>query len=363
MVADSLTISSEGPGQVIQISEQSVQRDEHHAMLTALNRVRWDDLNVFLHVSERSSLRRAATNLGISVNTVRARLARLEKVLGTILFSRGPSGLRVTAEGEAVLRVTRDMHRLGSGLPVGEGNNILARDGEIRICASEGIGTFWLTPRLPDLKARLPELLVSLDSFADQQRLGPGDYDVSVGFTRPKGQGAIVSRLATVHMMPFASDQYLAERGVPTSLDDVSGHQCVQQDAPGLHYDAIQLFFTSAALRQLITYRVSSSYSLYWAVATGVGIGVLPTYMRALGKRLKPLDLPLQLRFELWLSYNQAARQSLPVRAAIDWLRDGFDPVRYPWFSEQFVHPDAFGSTDMDGQVIPLFDHVVDAPV
>lgn len=363
MVADSLTITNEVPRQVIQISEHGVQPDEHHAMLTGLNRVRWDDLHVLHQVSEQSSLRRAAAGMGLAVNTVRARLERLEQVLGAVLFTRGPCGLRVTAEGEAVLRVARDMGRLGSGLPVGEGSNVLARDGEVRICASEGIGTFWLTPRLPGLKKRLPGYLVSLDSFADQQRLSPGDYDVSVGFTRPKGQSAIVSRLATIHMMPFASDQYLADHGVPASLDDIGGHQCVQQDAPGLNYDAIQMFFSSAALRKLIAYRVSSSYSLYWAIATGIGIGVLPTYMRALSKRLKPLDLPLQFRFELWLSYSEAARQSRPVRTTIDWLRESFDPVRYPWFSEHLVHPDMFEVEVAESQVIPLFDHIVDAPV
>jgi len=37
-------------------------------------------------------------------------------------------------------------------------------------------------------------------------------------------------------------------------------------------------------------------------VANCVGIGALPTYARAITRRVRPLDLPIRLRFELWLS-------------------------------------------------------------
>jgi hypothetical protein len=74
-----------------------------------------------------------------------------------------------------------------------------------------------------------------------------------------------------------------------------------------------------------------------------------------------PLDLPINLKFDLWLSYNYAARHSAPVRATIDWLRRSFDPIRYPWFMEEFVHPDHFGTPFNDSQVVPIFDHIIDA--
>lgn len=360
MVFDWVTLSEGALSIAIQNSEQGVQAVEHPSLSELLSKANWSDLHVFRGVAEAPSMRRAAQDLGVSVNTVRARIARLEASLGTTLFARRHDGLHVTKDGLEVLRVVEDMRFASEKLEHGHGNNVLVRDGEIRICASEGIGTFWLTPRLPDLKALLPHLLVSLDSFSDQSRIRARDFDISVGFERPNDQEAIVSKLATLHFMPFASDHYIRTHGLPLSLDEMDGHQCVQQHAPGLNYDSMRFFFSTEMMKRLVSIRVSSSYSLYWAVASGVGIGALPTYMRAISRKVQPIDLPIRMKFELWMSYSHAARSSVPVRQAVNWLRSCFDPVRYPWFSDRFVHPDDFVSPHDDSKVISFIDHIVD---
>ena len=360
MVSDRVTLGNGSEDVAIQNTERGVQSESHQKLLAILDRANWDDLQVISGAAGASSLRKAAIDMRISVNTVRARLDRLEQAIGSTLFARTRDGLKITAEGRVVLQIVREMRLIGTGLPLGQGNNALVRDGEVRLCVSEGIGTFWLTPRLVELKSRLADLTVSLDSFADQNILKPNEYDISVGFIRPKDDEVIVTRLATVHIIPFASEQYLRQHGTPQSLDDLSVHQYVHQDAPGMHNDAIELFFGSEMLRHFVAIRVSSSYSLFWAVASGVGVGVLPTYARAISKRVIPINLPIQMKFELWASYSRTAKHSKPVRTTLQWLRDSFDPVRYPWFRDTFVHPDDFGDGIGDSQVIPIFDHLID---
>jgi DNA-binding transcriptional LysR family regulator len=327
-----------------------------------LEQGRWDDLATVRALAAAKSFRDAAAAQQVSVNTLRTRLTRLETGLGTTLFARNRSGLQITPEGRIVLQIADDIRHLSAGLPRGRGNNILIRDGEIRICASEGVGTFWLTPRLMELKEALPDLMVALDCFADQTQLQPDRYDVSISFTRPDDKEAIVSRLCTIHMMPFASKAYIQHHGHPRTLAEASGHRCIQQDAPGLNYALLQNFLGMDATARSVSIRVNSSYSLLWAIASGVGIGALPSYIRTVSKRVLPLDLPINLKFDLWMSYNHAARHSAPVRAAIDWLRKSFDPVRYPWFAEEFIHPDHFEMPFHDSQVVPIFDHIIDGP-
>jgi DNA-binding transcriptional LysR family regulator len=322
---------------------------------------RWDDLASMRILASAKSLRDAAAAQLLSVNTLRARLTRLETCLGTTLFARNRNGLQITPEGRIVLQVAEEIRHLSTGLPRDRGNNILVKDGEIRICASEGIGTFWLTPRLLELQESLPNLLVALDCFADQTRLKHDKYDVSISYTRPDDKDAIVSRLCTVHMMPFASKHYIQRHGHPRTYDEARGHRCIQQDAPGLNYGLLQNFLGLNAAERSVSMRVNSSYSLLWAVASGAGIGALPSYIRSVSRRVVPLDLPINLKFDLWLSYNHAARHSAPVRTTIDWLRCSFDPVRYPWFTEEFVHPDDFGTPFHDSQIVPIFDHIIDA--
>ncbi len=360
MVSDAVTLSGEGEDEVLQLSARGVHPDEHRKLIDLLDKVNWNDLDILRRAADQSSLRRAAQTVGMSVNTLRSRLNRLEKSLETVLFARSRDGLKITAEGQTVLRVANDMRLLSAGLPLARGNHVLVRDGEVRICASEGVGTFWLTPRLPELKARLPDHIVALDSLSDQNQVTPGDHDVAVGFQKPADLEAICSKLATIHVMPFASDQYLRQYGLPLTIDDLHGHQFIQQDSPGTRADAVNMFLTPDLARKIIAIRVSSSFSHYWAVANGVGIGALPTYARAITRRVRPLDLPIRLRFELWLSYRREARHSQPVQQVVQWLRDSFDGSRYPWFADHFVHPDDFGDAQGSGQIVSMFDHLMD---
>lgn len=358
MISRPMTLSGEAEDEVLQISESGVQKNEQPELTGLFDKVNWQDLTMLRGLADAPSLRRASRTMGVSINTLRARLARLEGALGTTLFGRSRDGLKITAEGRAVLRVAQEMRLLGAGLPMAKGNNVLTSDGEIKVCVSEGVGTFWLTPRLPALKAALPDHVVTLDCFSDQARLSPDDYDIAVGFEKPSDLDAICARLATVHVMLFASDQYIRQYGLPASLDDLEGHQFIQQDSPGHRSDSISLFLTDDVVRKLVAIRVSSSFSLYWAVVNGVGIGAMPTYARTITRRVRPIDLPVRLRFELWLSYRREARESEPVRAAIQWLRTSFDAQHYPWFSDRFIHPDDFVAAQEESHVVPIFDHM-----
>jgi hypothetical protein len=87
----------------------------------------------------------------------------------------------------------------------------------------------------------------------------------------------------------------------------------------------------------------------------------MPTYARIITRRVRPVDLPIQLRFELWLSYKHEARHSEPVQAVVRWLRSSFDTDRYPWFSNHFIHPNDFIETHENGLIVPLFDHMTGA--
>ncbi|MEY3985616.1 MAG: hypothetical protein RLZ59_1061 [Pseudomonadota bacterium] len=358
MVICGVTLSSNAEDGVFQLSECGVQSDEQPTLEELLDRINWDDLNVIRQVAETSSLRKASRDLKMSVNTLRARIDRLELALGTTLFSRSRDGLRVTAEGRTVIRIAKEMRMVGCGLPAAKGNYITNREGELRLAASEGIGTFWLTPRLPELKLALPDHLITLSCSSLQEKVDLENFDIAVSFDKPKDKEAICARLATVHLMLFASDQYIRQHGVPQSIDDIEGHHFIQLDLPDPQSAIINAFLTEEMLRRLVPFRVSSSYSLYSAVVSGAGIAAMPTYARVITRRVRPLDILINLRLDLWLSYKHEARQSVPVRKAINWLKDSFDARRYPWFAPHFIHPNDFLTSHEGSLVVPLFDQM-----
>ncbi len=348
---------------VLQIDEHRAGRLEHMTADRLMARLNWDDLNLIRTVADHPSIRRAAAFAGVSPNTVRARLQRIEHRVGTVFFVREPKGLSATPEGSVVAELARKMGRIGEELPHGLGNRSVVRAGEFRICVSEGIGSIWLTPRLGLLRDALPHLTLVIDCDMDQTGIDLSGYDLAIGFQRPASKDAVVSRLATVHVMPFASPGYLEKHGAPESIDDLFGHSIVHQVARGVDHDAIRLFMGDVQTDNLIGLRVSSSYALFGAVAKGLGIGAMPTYIRGVYQGIVPLDVSILMRFPLWLSYREAARDSKPLKTAISCLRSCFDPARYPWFAERFVHPRDFGMRSLVAELEAQSDQQIDAPV
>jgi DNA-binding transcriptional LysR family regulator len=356
MIAPHLVISRGAKGRIVKNSEQGVQQTDTPAFFANLDKVNWDDVYLFRTVAEAESLRKAAIQLGISVNTLRNRVARLEGALDTLLVARTRNGLSLTAEGQAVLGISSEVKAIGTRLRVAAGNNALHKADELSMCVSEGVGAFWLTPRIDGLRKRLPGLTVALRNSLDQSEIHTSDCDLRIGYARPTDPDSIVTRLATVHFVLCASDEYLRINGAPVDFDDTANHAYVDQDSPGLSYDAVRMYVGSKDLKTLVVMRVNSSFSLFWAVANGQGIGALPSYVRVVSKRIRTLPIPLRLKFELWLSYDRALKQSRSIQTGVKWLRECFDSEKYPWFSETFIDPSEFEQCATESRVVSMFD-------
>ena len=75
-------------------------------------------------------------------------------------------------------------------------------------------------------------------------------------------------------------------------------------------------------------------------LATGGGIGVLPTYAYWIGSPLVPLDLDVHETVDIWLTYHPDAKSIPRVSRLIDWVIQSFSPEKYPWFRDEFIHPE-----------------------
>jgi DNA-binding transcriptional LysR family regulator len=341
--------------------EPGVQSVEQRTRDRLLARLNWDDLNLLRSISKSGSVRKAAIFASVSPNTIRARLERLENRAGVLLFARSSHGLTATDSGKLAIEIANAMGQLGDGFPFGPGNQALVRSGELRLRVTEGLGSIWLTPRLGSLHERLSEIRLVFDCDFDQDQQGHDDYDLCVGFAKPRRADAIVSRIATLHVMPFASRDYLARNGIPGSIDDLKDHRIIHQAVSGVEHDAIRLFIDSDLVERLVSLQVSSSYALFGAIASGLGIGAMPTYVSAVYGGICPVDLPIRLRFPVWASYRAAASDTRPIRAAMAWLRQCFDASLHPWFGEQFIHPREFGGEGGKQQIAPASDRMIDA--
>ena len=68
-----------------------------------------------------------------------------------------------------------------------------------------------------------------------------------------------------------------------------------------------------------------------------------------------PLEVELNRPLDIWLSYHPGSGRIPRVRHMIDWLIDAFNPARFPWFRDEFVHPREFKEVYMGEPLTQLF--------
>jgi DNA-binding transcriptional LysR family regulator len=299
----------------------------------------WNDVRVFLTCFESGSFRKAADRLGVNASTVGRRIDALEGRLGYPLFNRLTEGLVPTPEGRALIEPARRMERSFFDFHRKmEGPNAASR-GAVRISITEGLGTYWVMPLLVEFARRQPSPIMDLNCAVENADVLKLEADLSIQFAPPDRPDQIRVRLGRLHNYPFASHSYAARYGLPQNKAEMVNHRIVDQVGKQLESGAWARHLNLASVEGIVGIRSNSSSAVFYAVEKGAGIGALPSYARALGADLVPVDIGVLQSMDIWLTYHPDARKTKRLSVAIDWLRSIFDPARYPWFRDEFIHP------------------------
>jgi DNA-binding transcriptional LysR family regulator len=191
----------------------------------------WDLVRIFLEVARTGSFRAAAARLNMSANFLSKQISVLEGAYRTTLMTRHVDGIRLTPEGHKVLETAKRMEEVSFDLDRTLNEATPALNGEVKIAVTEGLGTFWLAPRLVEFQRVYPGLLVDLKCemrSADILRL---EADVSVQLEEPANPDLKRVKIGRLHIMPFVSPAYVDIYGMPKGEDDIrQNHRIVLQD-------------------------------------------------------------------------------------------------------------------------------------
>ena len=300
----------------------------------------WEAAHVFLEVVRHGSFRSAADALHLSVNALRRRIEELEQSLGVTLLTRHVDGVRPTPEGSEVLAAVERMENASFELLRGPGRVQTEIAGEVKLAVTEGLGLFWIAPRLVELQRAYPKLLIDLQCSMHEVDVHRLEADMAVQILRPQMPDLKIVKLGKLHVMPFASRAYIETYGRPTSVADLVNHRVVLQVAKQLDSEEqFKRLLPGVPQAGIVAMRTNVSSAHYWAIAKGAGIGMLPTYAQAIGARIEPIDIGLRTEADIWLAYHPDGNRIPRVRRLIDWLIDAFSPQQFPWFSDSFIHP------------------------
>jgi DNA-binding transcriptional LysR family regulator len=287
----------------------------------------WDKLRIFHAVASAGSFTHAGQSLGLSQSAVSRQISALEEEISTPLFQRHARGLTLTDEGEMLYSAVTDVLARLAAAEEALKNVQEAPRGALKITSSHGIGTYWLLPRLEEFLKEYPEVEVHLVMEDRELDLAQREADLAIRMRAPVQADLIQRKLFTVHYHMYATKDYLATHGTPTTMEEVSDHTILtygETAAPEIR----DINWLLESVRKLKrpgskgrTIRINNVTGILQATESGIGIAAVPDYVaaeRAELVRVLP-DVPGP-SFDVHLVYADALRQSKRVAAFRDFL-------------------------------------------
>lgn len=240
----------------------------------------WDKLRIFHAVADAGSLTHAGETLHLSQSAVSRQVRALEEDVGATLFHRHARGLLLTEQGELLFSATREMSRM---LDTASARIKDAKDdvyGELRVTATIGFGTIWLTPRLERLFEVYPDLSVDMILTEAVLDLPMREADVAIRMKEPNQADLIRRKLFSVTIRFYASRDYIERNGAPETADELSRHRLIGHSPGAPQVSAGESFlgpFFARAQNARVT--VNNYFGLYTAAVNGLGVCALPDYL------------------------------------------------------------------------------------
>lgn len=201
---------------------------ERYARITEFVKMNLKDIHAFLLSAETRSLTKAAARLNTTPMTISRRLASLENTLGRRLLHRTTRAVSLTDEGEDFLPYAKAMIEAEQGaMHVFSGGEKSAA-GQLRITSPSGFGRRTITPLLPEILEKNPQLSIDLelsDNITDIVGLG---FDVAIRIAPLRDSRLVAQKLADNQRMLCASPNYLRAMGTPKRLSDLASHDCLR---------------------------------------------------------------------------------------------------------------------------------------
>lgn len=284
----------------------------------------WDKLRIFHAVADAGSLTHAGEMLHLSQSAVSRQVRALEESLNTTLFHRHARGLILTEQGELLFDATRAMSKRLDAASARIRDSEDEVFGELRVTTTFGFGSLWLAPRLTTLYDKYPDLKIELMLEERVLDLPMREADVAIRMKEPSQADLIRKKLMNIRMRLYASPEYIAQNGLPDSIDAISDHRLICQNP-----NAPQVSAGAALVQHLMAYDIHSTLTVnnYFGVLQGVlnhlGIGVLPDYLTQ--------DFPNLVRVlpdiesgevPVFLAYPEELRQSKRISAFREFVQE-----------------------------------------
>lgn len=268
----------------------------------------WDDLKIFLAVSEAPSMRAAAKQLKVSHSKVSRRIESLETSMGVKLFDRMPDGYKLTEAGQELLPValqTDDsLHAFGRSV-TGRDSTL---EGQVCVTVPDVVVINLFMPYFLNFMVENPGIQIKVNDSTEVFDLSRREADVAIRLTYAPPEHLIGRCLGQMHQAVYGTRAYVQE--YRPDLADSSARWIgwgMPEQRPG--------WVDKSPFPHLqMVGHFNNILIQYEATKQGAGIGYFPCFLGDHAPELVRLSDPIP-SLEVWLLSHRDLRAAARMRA------------------------------------------------
>nr|CBI71186.1 hypothetical protein [uncultured bacterium] len=275
-------------------------------------------LRAFEASARHLSFTRAAIELYVTQAAVSQQVKSLETRLGVQLFQRLPRGLKITAEGEALLPVvTGSFDQLANTLERIEGGHVR------ELLFLGAVGTFavgWLLPRLPDFQRQFPFVDVRLSTNNNRVDTAAEGLDFAIRFGDGSWHGTEATRLFEAPLSPLCIPELAEKLHEPADIANQPLLRSYRKDEWSRWFEAAGVAASPQLSKGIV---FDSSLAMMEAALQGLGIALAPPSMFSRQLSSGAIKQPFQTSISLgsyWLTRLQSRLPTPAMEAFSGWI-------------------------------------------
>ncbi|MCZ0963764.1 LysR family transcriptional regulator [Paracoccus benzoatiresistens] len=290
-------------------------------------------MQAYCRIVDRGSFTRAAEDLGVSAALLSREVSRLEASLGVALLSRTTRRMTLTEAGrtyyDEALVILQAVGSFEERIQKTAG----VVSGHLKVNAPSSFGQVVVAPMLPGFCKQYPDLRVSLTLDDRVIDMVEGGFDLTLRIRSSMKDSTLRARkLGEVRVGIFASADYLARNGSPTTPEDIRHHQTCGY-LLSEHLDTWDLTGPGGEISVPVDpkVRVGNSFVLVELLVAGMGLGTLPDFISGPAEEAGVLvrvlpDYALPTR-AVWAVLPAGARQDGRVGAFLRALKEAISDL------------------------------------
>ncbi|MDG2916765.1 LysR family transcriptional regulator [Bisgaard Taxon 10/6] len=294
---------------------------------------RIEAMNIFLTVVETGSFTATADRLDLSRPMVTRAVALVEEWFNARLLQRTTRRVSLTSAGERAVAHCQKMVELAAEIE----QDILAQQGELqgslRIASNSSFGSTHLLLAIKDFLQRHPKLNIQFQLSDQSVNLIDERIDLAIRFTNQPDPNLIARPLATCHSLLVASPEYLAQKGVPQTPQDLAEH--IYLAHANINRKEWKFYQNEREISLELTsqFTTNDTGALLNLTLAGGGIAMLPKYLlneHLASQQLVPILTDWQLpTYQIYALYSSRHKLPLTIRTLVDFLVERFRGVSW----------------------------------